>query len=165
MITVVTYGTFDLFHIGHLRLLERAAALGDRLVVGVSTDEFTREKGKTSIQPYEERVRIVAALRVVDAVFPEKSWDQKPRDIKRWQADVSRRHPSVFQNFDEMLSALHRHNITSQQLFSAFCVGKVRIYIGFQHYERLSGQQPVEQHSTAVGHQVIRCLERIEQVV
>lgn len=88
MITVVTYGTFDLFHIGHLRLLERAAALGDRLVVGVSTDEFTREKGKTSIQPYEERVRIVAALRVVDAVFPEKSWDQKPRDIERWRADV-----------------------------------------------------------------------------
>lgn len=88
MLTVITYGTFDLFHIGHLRLLQRAAALGDRLVVGVSTDEFTRIKGKTCVQPYEERAQIVSALRVVDAVFPEETWEQKPRDIEQWQAGI-----------------------------------------------------------------------------
>lgn len=88
MTTVITYGTFDLFHIGHLRLLQRAAKLGDRLVVGVSTDEFNLLKGKSCIQPYAERAQIIAALRVVDAVFPERCWEQKVSDIKRWNADV-----------------------------------------------------------------------------
>ena len=79
--TVLTYGTFDLFHIGHLRLLERLRALGDRLVVGVSTDDFNRQKSKTAIFPYEHRARIVAALRCVDLVIPERSWDQKRTDV------------------------------------------------------------------------------------
>lgn len=88
MEVVITYGTFDLFHYGHLRLLERAAALGDKLVVGVSTDEFNRIKGKQCVQPYEERAAIVAALKVVDAVFPEYCWEQKIDDIKRWKATI-----------------------------------------------------------------------------
>jgi len=79
--TVLTYGTFDLFHIGHLRLLERAKGLGDRLIVGVSTDEFNSVKGKAATMPFEERSAIVASLRCVDAVIPETSWDQKKRDI------------------------------------------------------------------------------------
>lgn len=88
MSTVLTYGTFDLFHIGHLRLLERAAALGDRLVVGISTDEFDRLKGKACVQPYEERAAIVGAIGVVDGVFPEICWEQKTMDIRRLGADV-----------------------------------------------------------------------------
>jgi glycerol-3-phosphate cytidylyltransferase len=88
MVTVITYGTFDLFHIGHLRLFERAAALGDQLVVGVSSDEFNLEKRKYCVQPYSERARIVAALRVVDDVFTETNWEQKIDDIKRYQANV-----------------------------------------------------------------------------
>lgn len=88
MDVVITYGTFDLFHYGHLRLLERAAALGDKLVVGVSTDEFNAVKGKKCVQPYAERAAIVAALRMVDAVFPERCWEQKIDDIKRWKATV-----------------------------------------------------------------------------
>lgn len=88
MTTIITYGTFDLFHIGHLRLLERAAALGDRLVVGVSTDEFNLGKHKDCIHPYEDRARIVEAIRVVDEVFPEKDWEQKRDDIERYQADI-----------------------------------------------------------------------------
>jgi glycerol-3-phosphate cytidylyltransferase len=88
MVTVITYGTFDLFHLGHLRLLERAAGLGDRLAVGVSTDEFNEIKGKKCIQPYVERATIVGALGVVDSVFPEKQWDQKVDDVKRLGADV-----------------------------------------------------------------------------
>ena len=86
--TVLTYGTFDLFHIGHLRLLERLAQLGDRLVVGVSTDEFNALKGKKSLIPYEDRAAIVAALGVVDEVIPEESWDQKEADIERLGVDV-----------------------------------------------------------------------------
>ena len=88
MSTVITYGTFDLFHIGHLRLLERAAALGDRLFVGISTDEFNDVKGKACVQPYDERAAIVAALSVVDVVFPESCWEQKVPDIQRIGADV-----------------------------------------------------------------------------
>ncbi len=86
--TILTYGTFDLFHVGHLRLLERLAAMGDRLVVAVSTDEFNTEKGKSSLIPYEDRAAIVGALSCVDEVIPEKSWDQKESDVLAVGADV-----------------------------------------------------------------------------
>ena len=88
MKTVITYGTFDLFHIGHVRLLRRLRELGDRLVVGCSTDEFNATKGKRSVMPYDQRVEILEACRYVDKVFPENDWDQKPDDIEREQADI-----------------------------------------------------------------------------
>lgn len=80
--TILTYGTFDLFHIGHLKLLERAASLGNKLIVGVSTDEFNSEKGKKSVFPYHHRASIVGSLKFVDGIIPENSWDQKAEDIK-----------------------------------------------------------------------------------
>ena len=83
MKTVITYGTFDLFHVGHLKLLERARALGDRLVVGVSTDAFNEGKGKRTVIPYADRAAIVRAICCVDDVIPEESWDQKRDDIRR----------------------------------------------------------------------------------
>lgn len=86
--TVLTYGTFDLFHIGHLNLLERLSKLGGRLVVGVSTDEFNESKGKRTVIPFEERIRLVRALRCVDEAIPEDSWDQKRRDVKRYGASL-----------------------------------------------------------------------------
>ena len=82
MKTVITYGTFDLFHVGHLRLLERAKALGDRLVVAVSTDTFNEGKGKKTIIPYADRAEIVAAINCVDEVIPENNWEQKRNDIR-----------------------------------------------------------------------------------
>ena len=82
MTKVITYGTFDLFHVGHLNLLERLRALGDHLTVCVSTDEFNRGKGKACAVEFEERARIVAALRCVDHVIPEHSWKQKATDIE-----------------------------------------------------------------------------------
>ena len=88
MTTVLTYGTFDLFHVGHLRLLQRLKDLGDRLVVGVSTDAFNSIKQKKTYVPFTERLEIVGALRYVDAVFPEENWDQKVRDIQQYQADI-----------------------------------------------------------------------------
>ena len=85
---VLTYGTFDLFHIGHLKMLERLRAMGDKLIVAVSTDEFNRLKGKTSVYSFEERSQIVAALACVDEVIPEHNWEQKVQDIQTHQVDI-----------------------------------------------------------------------------
>lgn len=88
MRTIITYGTFDLFHVGHLRLLRRARALGEKLIVGVSTDSFNSRKGKASVIPYDERAEILTALDCVDLVIPETSWKQKRRDIIEHRATV-----------------------------------------------------------------------------
>lgn len=85
---VLTYGTFDLLHHGHIRLLRRAKALGDYLVVAVSTDEFNAGKGKAAHHSYETRKEIVESIRYVDLVIPEVSWEQKVDDIKDYAIDV-----------------------------------------------------------------------------
>lgn len=85
---VLTYGTFDLLHYGHTRLLRRAASLGDYLVVALSTDEFNAGKSKTSFYPYEVRREMLEAIRYVDLVIPEYSWEQKIDDVKRYNIDV-----------------------------------------------------------------------------
>lgn len=92
MATVITYGTFDLFHIGHLRILERAKELAGpdgRLIVAVSTDRFNWvEKHKKCAIPDWQRMEIVRALRCVDEVVPEDSWDQKRKDVVAHKVDV-----------------------------------------------------------------------------
>ncbi len=85
---VLTYGTFDLLHHGHIRILQRAKSLGDFLVVAVSTDEFNAGKGKEAFHDYETRKEIVEAIRYVDLVIPEKSWDQKVDDVKKYDIDI-----------------------------------------------------------------------------
>lgn len=85
---VITYGTFDLLHVGHLNLLEGLRSLGDHLTVAVSTDEFNRTKDKLCSMAYADRARIVAALKCVDHVIPECSWDQKPQDIRKYEISV-----------------------------------------------------------------------------
>lgn len=86
---VITYGTFDLLHYGHINLLKRARALGDYLVVALSTDEFNKNmKNKICIQKYEERKAILESLRFVDLVIPEKKWEQKIKDIKLYKIDI-----------------------------------------------------------------------------
>lgn len=88
-LSVITFGTFDVFHVGHLRILERAAQLGDRLVVGVSSDELNiRKKGRAPIYPQHDRMRIVAALGCVDEVFIEESLEKKREYIFRYNADI-----------------------------------------------------------------------------
>ena len=86
--TVITYGTFDLFHIGHLNILRRLRDLGDRLVVGVSTDEFNAVKGKRPVVPFDQRVDIIRSIKFVDEAFPEDSWEQKRSDIERFGASI-----------------------------------------------------------------------------
>jgi len=88
MINVITYGTFDLFHYGHLKILERAKQLGDYLIVAVSTDEFNRVKNKECAYPFEHRARIVEAIKYVDKVIPEENWEQKESDIKKYNVDI-----------------------------------------------------------------------------
>jgi glycerol-3-phosphate cytidylyltransferase len=88
MTTVLTYGTFDLFHIGHLNLINRLADMGDRLIIAVSTDEFNAGKGKTSVVSYEDRARIISSIKGVDLVIPETSWEQKAGDIKEHDVDI-----------------------------------------------------------------------------
>ena len=87
--TVITFGTFDVFHVGHIRVLQRAAALGDRLVVGVSADALNiAKKGRAPVYTQDERMEIVASLRVVDEVFVEESLELKRDYILQFGADV-----------------------------------------------------------------------------
>ncbi|MDY3036077.1 MAG: glycerol-3-phosphate cytidylyltransferase [Absicoccus sp.] len=89
MKTVITYGTFDLFHIGHLNLLRRAKELGDYLIVAVSTDRFNwEEKHKKCEISDTDRMAIVEAIKYVDKVIPEDSWDQKIKDVQKYDVDV-----------------------------------------------------------------------------
>lgn len=86
---VITYGTYDLLHYGHINLLERAKALGDYLIVALSTDEFNwNEKQKKCYFTYEERKKMLEALRAVDLVIPEESWEQKKTDAELYHVDV-----------------------------------------------------------------------------
>ena len=86
---VITYGTFDLLHYGHVNLLQRAKALGDYLIVAISTDEFNwNMKGKKCYFTYEERKRLVEAIRYVDLVIPEESWEQKESDVDEFKIDT-----------------------------------------------------------------------------
>lgn len=88
-INVITFGTFDVFHIGHLRLLERAAELGDRLIVGVSSDALNlQKKGRIPVYPQDQRLAIVGALRAVDDVFLEESLEAKSVYIRKYTAKV-----------------------------------------------------------------------------
>jgi len=88
MKTIITYGTFDILHVGHINLLRRARALGDRLVVGLSSDEFNRGKHKSSLLNYENRKAVLESIRWVDEVFPEEHWEQKVEDVRRYEAAV-----------------------------------------------------------------------------
>ena len=85
---VITYGTFDLFHVGHLNILRRAKELGDYLVVAVSSDAFNEIKGKKCVIPDYERMAIVEAIKYVDEVIPENDWEQKVRDVQEHDIDV-----------------------------------------------------------------------------
>lgn len=86
---VITYGTFDLLHYGHIELLKRAKSLGDYLVVALSTDEFNWEsKQKKSYFSYDKRKQLLEAIRYVDLVIPEESWDQKVSDIEMYHIDT-----------------------------------------------------------------------------
>lgn len=88
MIKVITYGTFDTFHYGHLELLRRAKELGDYLIVGLSTDDFNKEKGKESKFGYSKRKEWLESIKYVNEIIPEENWQQKEDDIKNYKIDI-----------------------------------------------------------------------------
>jgi glycerol-3-phosphate cytidylyltransferase len=85
---VITYGTFDLLHYGHINILKRAKEQGDYLIVALSTNEFNEIKGKNCYFSYEERKKLVESIRYVDLVIPEDNWEQKIEDVKEYKVDV-----------------------------------------------------------------------------
>lgn len=86
---VITYGTFDLLHYGHINLLRRAKELGDYLIVALSTDDFNwKQKQKRSYFTYEQRKGLLEAIRYVDLVIPEESWEQKISDVREFRVDT-----------------------------------------------------------------------------
>ena len=85
---ILTYGTFDLLHYGHIRLLKRAKELGDYLIVALSTDEFNKLKNKKAYHNYETRKKMLEAIRYVDLVIPEENWNQKINDVKEYHVDT-----------------------------------------------------------------------------
>jgi len=85
---VITYGTFDLLHYGHIYLLKRARLLGDFLIVGLSTDQFNRIKGKECYMSFEKRKELLESIKYVDLIIAEESWEQKVSDIQKYNVDV-----------------------------------------------------------------------------
>ena len=88
MKTILTYGTYDLLHFGHIELLRRAKEMGDYLIVALSTDEFNNLKGKKSYYSYSERKYMLESIRYVDLVIPENNWEQKSKDVERFEVDT-----------------------------------------------------------------------------
>ena len=121
--TVITFGTFDLFHIGHLNILRRAAALGDSLIVGISTDKLNFEK-KQRYPVYNQRQRkeIVAAIQYVDVVFDEESMDDKAAYIRKHGADIlvmGSDWAGKFDHFESMCSVVYlprTHSISTTEV-------------------------------------------------
>ena len=103
---VITYGTFDLLHYGHIELLRRAKALGDYLVVALSSDEFNAGKGKKAYFSYEERRAMLEAIRYDDLVVPENTWEQKVDDLAKYEIDTFVMGDDWEGKFDEQLGSL-----------------------------------------------------------
>lgn len=85
---ILTYGTFDMLHPGHINLLRRAKSLGDYLIVGLSSDEFNERKGKKSYYSYEDRKQVLEAISFVDEVIKEDNWEQKVNDVLHHDIDI-----------------------------------------------------------------------------
>lgn len=143
---VITYGTFDLFHIGHLKLLQRIKNLGDKLIVAVSSDEFNVIKGKKTIIPYEQRAEIVENIKCVDMVIPENYWEQKVKDIKKYDVDIFTMGNDWEGEFDflkehcEVVYLDRTEGISSTQLkqtLKSFSVSKDEIIKAFEILEQL----------------------------
>jgi glycerol-3-phosphate cytidylyltransferase len=127
---VITYGTYDLLHPGHIHLLRRARELGDFLIVGLSSDEFNATKGKAAYYPYAERKVVVEAVRYVDLVIPECDWDQKVRDVRQYNAAVFVMGDDWVDRFDflreycEVVYLPRTEGISTSQIKNDFAIGR-----------------------------------------
>ena len=119
---ILTYGTFDLFHVGHVRLLKRLSQLGDEVIVGCSTDEFNAQKGNQTVIPFAQRKECLEACRYVTKVIAEHDWDQKRDDVLRERADIFAMGDDWSGHFDDLQDAVkviylpRTENISSTEL-------------------------------------------------
>ena len=137
---ILTYGTFDLLHIGHLNLLKKAKSLGDTLIVGLSTDRFNQEKNKKSILSYDLRKKTLESLDFIDMVIPEDSWDQKSNDILMYSIDTFTIGDDWLGHFDHLgayceVNYIKRtpgisSTMLKQILISSIKINKSKAYIG-----------------------------------
>lgn len=104
---IITYGTFDMLHPGHINLLKRAKDLGDYLIVGLSSDEFNQIKGKDSYYSFEQRKEVLESVRYVDLVIKEDNWEQKSRDIEIYKADIFVMGDDWLGKFDHLKEKCH----------------------------------------------------------
>lgn len=127
MKTVITYGTFDLLHYGHIEILRRAKDLaeGGRLIVGVSSDDFNAIKGKKAHMPYEKRKELVEALRYVDMVVPEENWEQKRNDITTHNIDLFVMGSDWAGKFDELEELCEVHYLPRTPSISSTALRKI----------------------------------------
>ena len=142
---VITYGTFDLLHYGHIHLLRRARELGDYLIVGLSTDEFNRDgKHKTCYFPYEKRKQLLEAIRYVDLVIPEESWDQKERDVGEYHVDTF------------VMGTIGRENSIFSSPFARWCICPVPPEISSTKVRRDLEEGPGDDPCIAVAYRSVR---------
>lgn len=137
----ITYGTFDLFHIGHARLFQRIKARYGRLVVGVSTDAFNAVKGKEAVMPFRDRMEVVRACRWVDAVIPETHWGQKEDDIRRFRVDalvMGDDWQGAFDHFSSLCEVLYlpRTELVSSSHLKASVINQVERMRSRARYEK-----------------------------
>ena len=112
---VITYGTFDLLHYGHINLLRRAKEMGDYLIVALSTDEFNwNEKQKKCYFSYEKRKQLLEAIRYVDLVIPEENWEQKRSDVKEYHVDISDYNIDRFDSFNDFFTRKRMYGTTTR---------------------------------------------------
>lgn len=131
---VLTYGTFDVFHVGHLSLLKRLRAMGDRLIVGVTTDEFNQLRGKKTLVCYADRSQIVSSLKCVDAVIALQRAEQKADDIRRYGVSIFGMGDDWQGRFDnlsahcEVVYLPRTENVSSSQIRQALAaLGSARV--------------------------------------
>lgn len=141
MRTIITYGTYDLLHIGHINLLRRARELGDRLIVGLSTDEFNLGKDKRSVFSFDERRVLLEAISYVDVVIPEMAWEQKRQDIVHNEVDVLVMGDDWEGKFDELRDVCEVVYVPRTREISTTYY-KTRIVLDSQRDGRITVQYP-----------------------
>lgn len=144
MKTVITYGTFDLFHVGHVRLLRRLRELGDRLVVGCSSDEFNTSKGKRTVMPYDQRAEILLGCRYINDVFPETCWEQKREDILREKAAIFAMGDDWVGKFDDLNDITEVVYLPRTQDISTT---EIRQLVHALHHERVAELRNAIEHA------------------
>lgn len=142
---ILTYGTFDLLHFGHIEILRRAKELGDYLIVAVSTDEFNKIKGKKAYHNYETRKKMLEAIRYVDLVIPENTWEQKRNDVVEYKVDTVVM-GSDWENNENFECLRDICNVVYLPRTEGISTSKIKQDLGLQETDNKINQIPIPQN-------------------